>query len=525
MCAIAAHDRDSSKWLAEMTAHAPRMATSVIIYFVSVASTIFGTVTLNDQLLDFDVTIGYATTAGGLIGILVIPPTFMLGLVLRRVEPRRVVAFACALIASILFVGSYLHNAFVRFYILGLFGIPAVVGTQQTVHTVYHASWLSGTSLPSALALLNSGYSIAGMVVPLTVAPLVETFGWRNVSRYVFAPVVMFNALCANQLLILNQSKISHADDAGVQDDQQGMTVADAKKTRRFYLHYVATTLIMVYEGVAISQFMLLFQREGGCTITEAARFYSTQYACAIVGKVLCSALLPLVPRAPLLLSVPAAFCASHFLLLDMSAVSSILSEGSALTALWSALRFEKDAAIPITHSQWQLFLFSVVYGLSFGCTHSLYVSQPCALFGKRALGTFQSIHWGFNMLGGVAGTSTVGILHDFVGSYSPIGGAMQMTLISTALVYVCSILLAYDIATGVSGPPGHGAGKRGSLGSASAMYYDSDRDDITSSPSLRARGGYALAVPIHLPVGLVGRTEARMGVGGAVAWNELPLL
>ena len=49
-------------------------------------------------------------------------------------------------------------------------------------------------------------------------------------------------------------------------------------------------------------------------------------------------------------------------------------------------------------------------------------------------------------LCGAIVGGAGIGLARDALGSYSPVGGALSLTLLSTALLYMIGALLAMDL-------------------------------------------------------------------------------
>jgi sugar phosphate permease len=421
--------------MAELREHGPLVSTSVLVYMVSVSDRALRYVTLNQMLIDFDATVGQFATFSAVVGVPVIMGIFSIGHMLRCISPHKVLLIGCISKAIALATSSTMTSFLPFLAILFVCDIVSEPSTQQSVHTVIQASWLSKNTLPSALALINSGYSMAGSLTPLIVGPLTERYGWRPICR-VYALIELVTGAVAFYRLRMNvlplASEVAAKGAAGESAAQcnaelPGLTLREAMRTAQFYLHYLCTFLTIFYEGAIVSQLNVALQREAGLTLTQSAHIYSLQYLFAIMGKLLAGWLVVVLPRKVHFVIGPCTFCASHLLLFDTR---------SALTTLASGDAFESFA---ITTSQPQLIAFAICYGSSFGYTHSLMVAQPVLLFGKRALSELSALHWGVNAVGFISGNVVIGGAYDLLGSY---GRAFQITLTTTAALAVIAPIL-----------------------------------------------------------------------------------
>ena len=153
----------------------------------------------------------------------------------------------------------------------------------------------------------------------------------------------------------------------------------------------------------------MLLTLDSGLSLTHASGIYSFQYLFAICGKISAGLLVQLVPRRLLFAAPPFFFCFSHLILLE-------LAEGVDVRD-WRAV----VASVAVTRSAPRLVAFAIVYGSSFGLTHSLLTVQPVHLFGRVHLPYFQTLLMAFYVIGVSAGQAGSGWLYDASGErYGP---------------------------------------------------------------------------------------------------------
>lgn len=287
--------------------------------------------------------------------------------------------------------------------------------------------------LPFAIATVNAGYSAAGTTLPLLLTPLLLATSWRVVwgawAGFNLFVLFVFLVLMKQGPIPLSSSSSSSKDakalDAFASND---MTMKDVLRSWKLYCILVAGVGILVWEGVITAQYIILLRKDAGVSATVAATIYSSQYMCAIIGKMSCGLVIDALPRPLVFLPAPLIFCLSHLILIEVSAGMPFAD------------------ALSVTHSIPRLFTFSIVYGLSFGFSHSLLTCQPASLFGRTTLPFVQNIYWTVLTLGYISGVKAIGMQVDAVGSFGlPL---MLVTFPASAVFALCmaALMLAKPI-------------------------------------------------------------------------------
>jgi len=122
-------------------------------------------------------------------------------------------------------------------------------------------------------------------------------------------------------------------------------------------------------------------------------------------------------PRRLIFVLAPLTFCATHLLLLEPFATTATATTASAdVVAL---LRGLLTGGVRVTRSKPRILAFAVLYGMSFGMTHTILTVQPAYLFGRVHLPYIQSLAKATDVTGISLGQIGSGWLFDVTGTYA----------------------------------------------------------------------------------------------------------
>jgi MFS family permease len=404
--------------------NAPLLLLSLACYVVlSGANSFVGTVTQEAVQREFGVTVGEVSAVLGGLSMIRFVMVAVSGPVIDLLGPSAAICASLGLLSALCFalalpaidtIGGY-------YVIRAAIALVAPFG-DQPAHICLMGTYFRSL-LGVAISAVNSGYSIAGATFPVALAPLVVRFGWRSAW-------LCLGALCLALALIGcvwlragpipvgsrptggSGGSVSRATVAS------GVTVGQAVRAAPLWCLLLAAFLTMYWEGSITTHLLLMLTLDAGKPLTQASAIYSLQYALAVTGKLSCGFLVGLLPRRLLFTCAPLAFCASHFVLLELGAPGGTLA---------------------VTHSLPRLLAFAGVYGLSFGLTHSLITMQPAQLFGRVHLPYFQTMLQSVYVIGSAAGQVGTGWAYDASGSYAL---PLQLTLAaSVANMVLCQLV------------------------------------------------------------------------------------
>lgn len=292
--------------------------------------------------------------------------------------------------------------------------------------------------LSFATSSVASAFSVAGVVLPLALSPLLVAHGWRAVlwalaacsaialppvHRYLMPGAIAVGGMRRRVVVQPTHAQGSAAGKAGgagyasdtggnaADDLPAGVPAAEALRTGAFWALYAAVGLHLMY-GSFLSGHLTTVLRTGcGLDVVLASAINAVQFSCAIVGKLASGALLSLrseqaqlAVRFVLFVASPLAYCASHLLLLRVD--TAALLGGDALGAL-------SFATSPL-----RLTVYAVTVGLPFGLIFGTLQCLPARLFGRRDLPRLQSTTYSSLLLSISLFLPLVGFLRDAFDGY-----------------------------------------------------------------------------------------------------------
>lgn len=425
----------------ECSRYWPITATSLAMYMVAAGTFSFmGTLTQSAVQHEFMVSVGDFSAVLGLVQMLRLPFMLLSGPIIDCLSPGVAVCIAQALMAILSFLmGSGFVTSICQYYLLrsALFTVSPL--GDIPAHVCVQSSYFDAAQ-PLVIGIINAGYSLAGSWMPVTLALLVGACGWR--SAWVVSGVLGV-ALTALGAVMVRRPGPLPVGTAVSRDPMStkplaGLRMGEAVRTRAFWALLISLACTLYWEGTITNHLLLVLQLDAHKSLSEASAYYSLQYAFAIVGKVSSGALMRLVPRRLFFLLGPLVFCLVHVLLLEPTtgASNAVLALPPALS---HALAAVGASSIRVTTSSTRFRAFAVLYGLSFGLTHSMLTIQPAHLFGRVHLPYLQTIAKAVDVAGVSLGQIGSGWLYDATGSYA---GPLLLTFGVSALnVVSCSVL------------------------------------------------------------------------------------
>ena len=213
--------------------------------------------------------------AGLLLGALTAP---LVGMAIDRWGVRRVV-FVSSMLSSLAFMGLAALGSSIWGYYITL-NILFIVGGGITPISYARAiaSWFRH-GLGLALAIVLSGVSLAGFILPPILAEIIHAFGWR--AGYVFMgllPVVVALPLSAAWL------RERALDAAMPRDDLPGLPLGMALRTRAFWVMTLAVALVTM-PALSIMSVLEPLLTDRGFTPGTAAWLISVLALAVLAGR------------------------------------------------------------------------------------------------------------------------------------------------------------------------------------------------------------------------------------------------
>jgi MFS family permease len=313
-----------------------------------------------------------------------------MGMVIDRIGVRRLIlvgsitlAVAYALYSRI---ASPLHA-----YLIHLMFAVVLIGCGLNVAVILVSNWFEakrGTALGIAIA----GTSFGGMIFPPVITGLVASGGWRDAFMTLAAVPIVLLILAA----IIVKSRPSDvgelaygasgiASKTGVAPELPGMTFAEAKSTRTFWiLCFIAS--MTFYAMMSAMAHLFLHMLDLGFKPPEAAKSLSIMFGLALVGKLLFGFLADVMDRKKVFLGNMAVMLAGALALTTLNK-----------DFIWAAV---------------------ALFGLGWGGMYTMLQLQAVDAFGLKAAGKILGVLVMVEAIGGGVGIFLTGALFDAFKSY-----------------------------------------------------------------------------------------------------------
>src|SRR5579862_1176423 len=205
----------------------------------------------------------------------------LIGLLLDRFPPRRIILPGILVFAFGLAALSRLTPHIVQFYIT-FFVIGLVAdATAQFAYTRTVLTWFT-THRGFALALLLSGSGIGSILIPPLTEWMIEHHGWR--SGFLFLACIATLGLPLTALLVRNRPEAEMVSAEHRMDT--GMTVAAALRTAAFWILAFITILSAFSENGLVTNLASILTQHG-VLVGTAALALSVRGGAGIIGRLL----------------------------------------------------------------------------------------------------------------------------------------------------------------------------------------------------------------------------------------------
>lgn len=210
----------------------------------------------------------------------------VVGRLLDVVNPKYVIAVS-ALLGALAMVGFMAVDGLPVYYALGvLLGLNGT-GMAVSVNVVVGRSFEKSTG--TMLGIVLSGTSVGGMVLPIVMAPLMVSIGWRPAMAVLSFGVWLF-ALPTWLILSRKGSPIHErlqkqsfsASKSGMWNHLKGLSV-----TRDFWLIFIGVFLVMGVDQSVLQNQVLFLESEKGLTLEMVAWGAALLAGVGILAKLL----------------------------------------------------------------------------------------------------------------------------------------------------------------------------------------------------------------------------------------------
>jgi MFS family permease len=338
--------------------------------------------------------------AFGLAAITVALVSPVIGILLDRFAPRRIIVpailvFSIAL-ASLSRLGPNILRFYITFFVLGL----AANGTAQFAYTRTMLTWFR-KHRGFALALILTGSGVGSILIPPATQWVIVHGDWRH--AYLFLGGIAILGLPLTALLVRNRPAEVVHDDHGA---TSGVAVGEAIRSAAFWVLAVITVLSAFSENGLVTNLAAILT-EHGVTAQVAALALSVRGGAGIVARLWVGLLVDRF-SAQRIQTIVLSLAAAGTLVLAFAGTTSVALLGAALLGI--GLGSEADVAPYLMARYFGRKHFSVLYGLT----------------------------WTAYAVGGGTGPVVVGHFYDVVGSYQP------RLIVSLAFVAFAAVAVSF---------------------------------------------------------------------------------
>jgi predicted MFS family arabinose efflux permease len=344
--------------------------------------------------------------AFGLAAITVAFVSPLIGILLDRFPPRRIIlpsilVFAAGL-ASLSRLGSSVGQFYLTFFVLGV----VANGTAQFAYTRTMLTWFQ-KHRGFALAFILTGSGVGSILIPPATQFAITHYGWRD--AYLLLGAIALLGFPLTALLVRNKpSQVAHHESTKRSWDRSGATVGAALVSAAFWILAVITILSAFSENGLVTNLAAILTQHG-IPAQSAALALSLRGGAGIIGRLFVGLLIDRLSPQRIQTAV-LAIAAIGTLILALAGTSSVALVGAALLGI--GLGSEADVGPYLLARYFGRKHFSVLYGLT----------------------------WTAYALGGGTGPVFVGHFFDRAGSYR-LNVLVALAVIAFAAAFVSLFL------------------------------------------------------------------------------------
>ncbi len=233
--------------------------------------------------------------AAGLTFLLAGIFSFVIGLFIKRIGLRRLMAIGCLILGGGLIFYSFAVKPFDVYLSHSLLGLSlGLVGVM--IQTVLISNWFRRRR-GMAMGIVLTGTSFGGALIPLAATPLISNYGWRTALQIlsllvwlILLPAVIFFVRDKAQDVGANfDGDISNANlpDENRTPMLSGATFGEALKSPVFWILGLCAALIFYPIFTISQQFNLYLQNNVGVSKEAASVAQSVLFVTSVGGKFL----------------------------------------------------------------------------------------------------------------------------------------------------------------------------------------------------------------------------------------------
>ena len=307
----------------------------------------------------------------------------LIGLLLDRFPPRRIilpgiVVFAVGL-ATLSRLTSHLVQFYATFFVIGL----AANATAQFAYTRTILTWFR-VRRGFALALLLTGSGIGSILIPPLTEWMIQHHGWR--SGFLLLSGIAILGFPLTAMLVRNrpEAAIAHAEHRA----DTGVSVAAALRTAAFWILAFITIFSALSENGLVTNLASILNQHGVLAAT-AALALSVRGGAGIIGR----------------LGIGFA--------IDRASPERIQTLVLALAAAGTLI-------LAFAGTAWPALLGAGVLGAGLGSEADVLPYLLARYYGRRHFSVLYGLTWTAYAIGGATGPLWIGNLYDRAGAYLP---------------------------------------------------------------------------------------------------------
>ena len=338
----------------------------------------------------------------------------VIGLLLDRFPPRRIILPAVLIFAAALASLSYLKSNIAQFYLT--FFILGVVAnaTAQFAYARTVLTWFRSRR-GLALALLLTGSGVGSILIPPLTEWMIQHHGWR--SGFLLLGGIAILGFPLTAMLVRNRQGAPVAETKHISD--AGATVRGALRTAAFWILAFITILSAFSDNGLVTNLASVLMQHG-VLASAAAIALSIRGGCSIFGR----------------LGVGFA--------IDRVSPERIQTLVLALAAAGTLI-------LAFAGSAWTAFIGAAILGVGLGSEADVTPYLLARYFGRRHFSMLYGLTWTAYAIGGATGPLWIGHLYDRAGSYLP------RFIVYLAVVAFAAVLLSLFLQEDQSNSPSAG--------------------------------------------------------------------
>ena len=330
----------------------------------------------------------------------------LIGLLLDRLPPRRIllpsILFFAIALASLSRLTSHIVQFYLTFFVMGL----VANGTAQFAYTRTILTWFT-RHRGFALALLLTGSGVGSMLIPPLTQWMIAHHGWR--SGFLILGGIALLGLPLTAMLVRNRPEVAivraehHTD--------KGVTVAAAMRSAAFWILAFITILSAFSENGLVTNLASILTQHGVLAATAAIAL-SVRGGAGILGR----------------LGIGFA--------IDRVSPERIQSFVLALAAAGTLI-------LAFANSAWSALLGAAILGAGLGSEADVAPYLLARYFGRRHFSVLYGLTWTAYAIGGATGPLWIGHLYDEAGTYLP------RFVVYLAAVAFAAVILSFFLESG----------------------------------------------------------------------------